>query len=222
MLDEPNFSSHTAQIGDPVLCHLGPMAVFGHSVFPRGAYLAGHFRDYRDPGHFFGKGWIELAFDRLILPGAVTLPLSAKVISLPRLRADREGKIQGRGHPKRDAVGWAIPVLWPVKILTLPAPGPRPTLKGEVRMTLRLLEDVEVPATVVASRTPSLMPQTQRLRPSNKSMPRAGTAVCRFYGTFGGKCNGGACARARAARDYEIQLFLRRSVNTTAYVADSC
>ena len=142
MLDEPNFSSHTAQIGDPVLCHLGPMAVFGHSVFPRGAYLAGHFRDYRDPGHFFGKGWIELAFDRLILPGAVTLPLSAKVISLPRLRADREGKIQGRGHPKRDAVGWAIPVLWPVKILTLPAPGPRPTLKGEVRMTLRLLEDV--------------------------------------------------------------------------------
>ena len=161
-LDEPNFSSRTGQIGDPVLCHLGAVAVFGHSAFPRGAYLAGRFRDYRDPGHFFGKGWIELVFDRLVLPGAVTLPLSAKVISLPRLRADREGKIQGRGHPKRDALGWAIPVLWPVKILTLPARGPRPTLKGEVRITLRLLEDVEVPATVIASRTPSLMPQTQR------------------------------------------------------------
>src|SRR5216684_4256173 len=84
------------------------------------------------------------------LPGAVPLPLSAKVISVPHLRADREGKIQGRGHPKRDAVGWAIPVLWPVKVLTLPARGPRPTLKGEVRITLRLLEDVEVPATVIA------------------------------------------------------------------------
>jgi hypothetical protein len=69
-------------------------------------------------------------------------------------------------------VGWAIPVLWPVKILTLPARGPRPTLKGEVRITLRLLllEDVEVPATVIASRTPSLIPQTQRLRPSSKGM----------------------------------------------------
>jgi hypothetical protein len=169
-LGEPNFSSRTGQIGDSVLCHLGAVAVFGHSLFPRGAYLAGRFRDYRDPGHFFGKGWIELVFDRLVLPGAVTLPLSAKVISLPRLRADREGKIQGRGHPKRDAVGWAIPVLWPVKILTLPARGPRPTLKGEVRITLRLLEDVEVPATVIASRTPSLMPQAQRLTPSSKSM----------------------------------------------------
>jgi hypothetical protein len=169
-LDEPDFSSRTGQIGDPVLCHLGAVAVFRHSLFPRGAYLAGRFRDYRDPGHFFGKGWIELVFDRLVLPGAVTLPLSAKVISLPRLRADREGKIQGRGHPKRDAVGWAIPVLWPVKILTLPARGPRPTLKGEVRITLRLLEDVEIPATVMTSRTPSLIPQTQRLRPGSKSM----------------------------------------------------
>jgi len=78
----------------------------------------------------------------------------------------------GRGHPKRDAVGWAIPVLWPVKILTLPARGPRPTLKGEVRITLRLLEDVEVPATVIASRTPSLMPQTQRLTPAQKHASR--------------------------------------------------
>jgi hypothetical protein len=170
-LDEPNFSSHTAQIGDPVLCHVGAVAVFGHSVFPRGAYLAARFQDYRDPGHLFGKGWIELAFDRLVLPGAVTLPLTAKVISVPRLRVDREGKIQGRGHPKRDAVGWAIPVLWPVKVLTLPARGPRPTLKGELRITLRLLEDVEVPATVIGSRTTSSMPQTPRLRPSSGNTP---------------------------------------------------
>ena len=177
-LDEPNFSSRTAQIGDPVLCHLGAVSAFGHSVFPRGAYLGARFQEYSDPGHFFGKGWVELAFDRAILPGAVTLPLSAKVISVPRLRVDREGKIHGRGHPKRDALGWAIPVLWPVKVLTLPARGPRPTVKGETRITLRLLEDVEVPETVAASRPTSSMLQIPRLRPRGGSTPlRAGSAT---------------------------------------------
>jgi hypothetical protein len=170
-LDEPNLSSRAAEIGDPVLCHIGALAAFGHPVFPRGAYLAGHFQEYRDPGHLYGKGWMELAFDRVVLPGAVALPLSAKVISVPHLRVNREGKIQGRGHPKRDAVGWAIPVLWPEKVLTLPARGPRPVLKGEVRITLRLLEDVEVPAAVVASRTTSSMPQSTRLIPSSRSTP---------------------------------------------------
>jgi hypothetical protein len=165
-LDEPNFSSRTAEIGDPVLCHVGALAVFGHSVFPRGAYLAGHFQEYRDPGRLFGKGWIELAFDRLVLPGATTLPLSAKVISVPHLGVDREGRIHGRGHPKRDALGWAVPVLWPMKAVTLPARGPRPALKGEVRIVLRLLEDVEVPATVIAPRTISAMPAGPPLRPS--------------------------------------------------------
>jgi len=168
-LDEPNFSSRTVQIGDPVLCHLGAVAAFGHSVFPRGAYLSGRFQEYRDPGRLFGKGWIELSFDRLVLPDAVTVPLSAKVISVPRLKVNREGRIQGRGHPKRDAVGWAIPILWPVKILTLPARGPSPTLKGEVRITLRLLEDVEVPATGLASRAGSSMPTTPGWKPSERS-----------------------------------------------------
>jgi hypothetical protein len=170
-LDEPDFSSRTAQIGDPLLCHLGAVAAFGHSVFPRGAYLAGRFQDYRDPGRLFGKGWMELAFDRLVLPGAVTVPLSAKVISVPRFKVNREGKIQGHGHPKRDAVGWAIPVLWPVKMLTLPARGPRPTLKGEVRITLRLLDDVEIPATVSAPRTTSSVPQTSPFKPTTRSTP---------------------------------------------------
>jgi hypothetical protein len=165
-LDEPNFSSRSAQIGDPILCHIGALVAFGHSVFPRGAYLAGHFQEYRDPGRLFGKGWIELAFDQLVLPDAVTLPLSAKVVSVPHLRVDREGRINGRGHPKRDALGWAVPILWPVKVVTLPARGPRPTLKGEVRIALRLLEDVEVPATVIARRTISSMPADPQLRPS--------------------------------------------------------
>jgi len=165
-LDEPNFSSRSAQIGDPILCHVGALAVFGHSVFSRGAYLAGHFQEYRDPGRLFGKGWIDLAFDRLVLPGATTLPLSTKVISVPHLGVDREGRIHGRGHPKRDAFEWAVPVLWPVKVVTLPARGPRPGLKGEVRIVLRLLEDVEVPATVIAPRTISAMSAPTQLRPS--------------------------------------------------------
>lgn len=165
-VDEPNFSSRSAQIGDPILCHVGALAVFGHSVFPQGAYLAGRFQEYRDPGRLFGKGWIELAFDRLVLPGATTLPLSAKVISVPHLGVDRDGRIHGRGHPKRDALGWAVPILWPVKLVTLPARGPRPALKGEVRIVLRLLEDVEVPATAISSRTISAVPAGSPLRPS--------------------------------------------------------
>jgi len=83
-LDEPNFSSRTAQIGDPILCHLGALAAFGHSVFPRGAYLAGHLQEYRGPGRLFGKGWIELGFDWLVLSDAEVLPLSAKVISVQK------------------------------------------------------------------------------------------------------------------------------------------
>src|SRR5579875_3041943 len=56
-----------------------------------------------------------------------------------------KGKILGRGHPKRDAAGWMIPVLWPVKIVTLPMRGPEPALKGERVLTLRLMDDVVMP-----------------------------------------------------------------------------
>src|SRR5262249_11489641 len=38
-----------------------------------------------------------------------------------------------------------LPPLWPWKVLTLPARGPRPTLKGEVRVTLRVMDDIFVP-----------------------------------------------------------------------------
>lgn len=143
-ISEPNFSSKTAAVGDPVLCHLKSLTAFGHSVFPRGAELGGHLQDSKDPGHFVGKGWIDLQFDRIILPGGEILPLSAKIISAPHLRPDKEGKMHGTGHPKRDAIEWMIPVLWPVKIMTLPARGPYPRLKGESRVSLRLLEDVQL------------------------------------------------------------------------------
>jgi len=153
--DEPNFSSKTAQAGDPILCHLGPISSFGHSVFPRGAMLSGHLQDAKDPGHFVGKGWLQLEFDRIILPGAEVLPLSAKIIATPRLKTDREGKIKGGGHPKRDVVEWMIPVLWPIKLITLPARGPYPALKGETRLTMRLMEDVVIPAPVNRASVPT-------------------------------------------------------------------
>src|SRR6201984_1511601 len=144
-MDEPNFSPKTAMVGDPVLCHLGPLGSVGHSIFPRGAQLGGHLQDYKAPGHFVGKGWMSIEFDRLILPNAEVLPLSAKITSAPHLKTDARGEIKGAGHPKRDAVLWMVPLFWPVKVFTLPARGPYPTLKGENRLSLRLMEDVEVP-----------------------------------------------------------------------------
>ena len=149
-MDEPNFSSKTAQAGDPVLCHLGPISSFGHSLFPRGAMLSGHLQESKDPGHFVGKGWLQIEFDRIILPGAEVLPLEAKIIAAPHLKTDKTGKIRGGGHPTRDTVEWMIPVLWPIKILNLPRRGPYPALKGESRLTLKLMEDVIVPATLPA------------------------------------------------------------------------
>src|SRR6267143_1261280 len=40
-LNEPNFSSATAEVGDPVLCHLRSVTSFGQQAFPRGSYLVG-------------------------------------------------------------------------------------------------------------------------------------------------------------------------------------
>jgi hypothetical protein len=154
-MDETNFSPKTAMVGDPVLCHLGPLGSFGHSIFPRGALLGGHLQDYKAPGHFFGKGWMAIEFDRMILPGAEVLPLSAKITSAPHLKTDAQGDIHGKGHPKRDAVLWLVPPLWPIKILTLPARGPYPALKGENRLSLRLMEDVEVPFSTARNAVPA-------------------------------------------------------------------
>jgi len=144
-MDEPNFNTKTALPGDPVLCHLGPLGAFGHSVFPRGAMLGGHLEDFKQPGHFVGKGWIALEFDRMILPNAEVLPLSTKIISAPHMRVDAQGDVHGKGHAKRDVAEWMIPILWPVKIATLANRGPAPGFKGESRLSLRLMEDVEVP-----------------------------------------------------------------------------
>lgn len=171
ILDEPNFSSKTAQVGDPVLCSLGPLRSFGHMVFPRGAQLSGHLQDYKDPGHFWGKGSLSLEFDRVILPNAEVLPLNAKIISAPHQRVDKTGSIKGKGHPKRDAILWAVPLFWPVKVLTLPARGPYPTLKGESRLSMRLMEDVELPTVAKAYPAPPWVNQNSSYRAPSAIQP---------------------------------------------------
>jgi hypothetical protein len=143
-LNEPNFSSASVDVGDPVLCHLRGVTEFGQQAFPRGSYLVGHLEAAKNPGHFFGKGYLKLQFDRIGLPSG-DLPLEAKVISTRGYKVDREGKIDGKGHAKRDVVEWLLPPLWPWKVIMLPARGPRPKLKGETVLSLRLMDDVQVP-----------------------------------------------------------------------------
>jgi hypothetical protein len=143
-MNEPNFSSSTVAAGDPVLCHLHSVTEFGQQAFPRGSYLVGHLESAQDPGHFWGKGNLKLQFDRIGLPNG-DLPLDAKVIATRGYKVNREGDIRGKGHAKRDIVEWMLPPLWPWKVLMLPARGPRPTLKGESQLTLRLMDDVQIP-----------------------------------------------------------------------------
>ena len=143
-LDEPNFSSATAEIGDPVICHLSALRQFGKAVFPRGSYLGGHLEADKEPGHFWGKGYLKIEFDRIGFPDS-DIPVPSKMIAAKGYRVDKKGDIVGKGHATRDTVEWLIPPLWPWKILTLPAKGPRPTLKGEEQVTVRLMDDIDVP-----------------------------------------------------------------------------
>ncbi len=143
-LNEPNLSSKTVAVGDPVLCHLRGVTVFGQQAFPRGSYLVGHLEAAKDPGHFWGKGYLQLSFDRIGVP-AGDLPLESKVIATRGYKVDKEGKIDGKGHATRDVVEWMIPPLWPWKVIMLPARGPRPALKGETVLSLRLMDDVQIP-----------------------------------------------------------------------------
>jgi hypothetical protein len=147
-LDEPNFSSATAEVGDPVLCNLSSLQQFGRTVFPRGSYLQGHLEAAKEPGHFVGKGYLQIQFDRIGLPNT-DIPIPSKIIMAHGYRVDRQGDIVGRGHAKRDVIEWMIPPLWPWKVVSLPARGPRPTLKGEEALTLRLMEDVVLPQTAL-------------------------------------------------------------------------
>jgi hypothetical protein len=143
-MNEPNFSSATVQVGDPVLCHLSTVQEFGRNAFPRGAYMSGHLEAAKDPGHFWGKGYLDVVFDRIGTPNS-DVAVNTKVVAAKGYKVDKEGDIKGKGHAKRDVIEWMIPPLWPWKLLMLPARGPRPTLKGEQTLTMRLMEDVTIP-----------------------------------------------------------------------------
>jgi hypothetical protein len=171
-LDEPKFSSATAQVGDPVLCHVGSLAMFEWPILPRGAYLSGRLEEFRDPGHFVGKGSLHLEFGSLTVPGG-TFPLSARIISVSRYQVKKDGTIRGHGHARRDAIEWTIPVLWPEKVVTLPMRGPRPELKGETRIVLRILEDVAIPADATALPSAALSTPASS-RPASKASPGIG------------------------------------------------
>jgi len=180
-LNEPNFSSATVDVGDPVLCHLRGITEFGQQAFPRGSYLVGHLEAAKDPGHFVGKGYLKLQFDRIGLPSG-DLPLEAKVIATRGYRVDREGKIIGHGHARRDVVEWMLPPLWPWKVIMLPARGPRAKLKGETVLSLRLMDDVQVPQ-VATTYGPNWhffgKPQNESFRESDNRDVRPALAIRR-------------------------------------------
>ncbi len=144
---EPRISSRTTAIGDPVLCQVGHAERYGRSVLPYDSFLVGRFEDFKDPGHFFGKGWMELKFDRMVVEPDTVIPIDARVVDVPGYRVDSQGRILGKGHAVRDIVTWSIPVLWPIDLLMLPMRGPRPTLKEETRLTLKVMDDLAVPQT---------------------------------------------------------------------------
>lgn len=100
--------------------------------------------------------------------------MSAKLVSVPHYKVNAEGSIRGRGHPRRDAIEWTIPILWPEKLITLPMRGPRPTLKGETRILLRLMEDVSIPTAAAVTSTAAASPPVPlalrpRVNPSESS-----------------------------------------------------
>jgi hypothetical protein len=154
-VSETKISSKTAGIGDPVLCQAGITTRNGGARLPFNTYLEGRFEDYKDPGHFVGKGWMELRFDRMVIEPRTVIPVSARVVDVPGYAVDQQGRILGKGHRTRDIVEWCIPILWPIDLLNLPRRGPRPILKTETRLTVKVMDDMEVPITEDPDRDPS-------------------------------------------------------------------
>lgn len=167
---EGKISSQTQNIGDPVLCQLSHIEAYGRTSFPYGSYLIGHFAEYKDPGHFVGKGWMELKFDKLIVQPDTVVPIQARVVAVPKYPVDKEGRIHGTGHPVRDTVEWLIPVLWPIDLINLPRRGPRPVLAAESKLTLKVLDDFGIPTPQEnAVRTPALVARQTPDEPTYQS-----------------------------------------------------
>jgi hypothetical protein len=180
-IDDPTISPKTAQVGDPVLCHLHQVSEFGRPAFPRGSYLAGHLEAAKQPGHFIGKGYLDIVFDHIGLPNSDS-ELDARVVAAQGEHVDKQGDIMGHGHAKRDVAEWIIPPLWPWKVIMLPARGPQPKLKNEELVTLKLMQDVELPqltAYVSPSRRPGDSGAYGNTGPRTQSytVPSSGTSA---------------------------------------------
>jgi hypothetical protein len=172
MVSEPNLSSKTAHIGDPVLCQVGHSEMYGRSVFPYGSYMVGRFEDYKDPGHFIGKGWMELKFNELIVGNDTVIPISTRVVANSgKNPVDRDGKILGTGHAVRDTVEWMIPVLWPIDLINLPRRGPYPTLKPETRLTVMVLNDFGIPTKSEVQHQPEMISRYNYADPEPARQP---------------------------------------------------
>jgi len=170
---ESKVSSQTEKIGDPIMCTLGHTENYGRSSFPYGSYLIGHFEAYKDPGHFVGKGWMELVFDRLMVQPDTIVPINARVVAAPGYRVDNEGEIHGKGHAVKDTVTWLIPVLWPIDLINLPRRGPRPILKPESKLTLKVIDDFGIPTPMENTvRTPAIASRQTTDEPTYQDFQR--------------------------------------------------
>jgi len=184
-------SSKNTAVGDPVLCKVEHKR--GDFMLPYGSYLGGQFTEYKDPGHFVGKGWMQLEFDRLYV-GDTAISIDAKVVDAPGYKVDAQGRVLGKGHEGRDIALWSIPILWPVDLLMLPMRGPRPTLKSETALTLRVMDDIQVPvvqepqsdpyglkqrptaslqAPAAPTESPDAAPETANAAPNQEATPQA-------------------------------------------------
>jgi hypothetical protein len=185
VVSQPHLSSKTMHVGDPVLCQLGHSEMYGRSVFPYESYLEGRFEEYKDPGHFVGKGWMELKFDKMVVGNDTVIPLSSRVVATSeKYPVDKEGKIHGTGHPVKDTIEWLIPVLWPIDLVNLPRRGPYPELKAETRLTVMVLNDFGIPTKREVQSQPELISrynyadnQTQAAAPIERAYAQAPQAA---------------------------------------------
>ena len=91
----------------------------------------------------------------MVIEPRTVIPVSARVVDAG-LRRGSAGKNPGQG-PLHGATSWewCIPILWPIDLLNLLRRGPRPILKTETRLTVKVMDDMEVPITEDPDRDPS-------------------------------------------------------------------
>jgi hypothetical protein len=175
-------SSKTLHLGDPILCQLSRVELYGRSTFPYGSYLVGRFEDYKDPGHFVGKGWMELKFDRIVVGNDTVIPISTRVIAdSGKNRVDANGRILGTGHATRDTIEWLIPVLWPIDLINLPRRGPYPVLKPETRLTVKLLDDIGIPTKSEVQHQPEMISRFNYADPTPAPVERQAAPIQQPY-----------------------------------------